>query len=498
MLYFIKNTSEKVSFLWGCFNNRVPKQLAGLTILLFALALAGCSSEDSAEPEPMVDVDTDGDGIFDAEEVLNGSSKNNPCDPKPASGYTGYNIDNTIWLSADCDTDGITNAQELANSSDPFVDEQKDADGDGIADFQEIADGTDKDSACDPAQNENYTGFNASSTIWANSDCDGDGMTNGDEIAGNTNPYVEDIVELVYAKAEFLPTLSELQIFEGNTSELQVNNTTIEYSLITPLYSDYSHKFRTISLPEGTQMTYNGEGLLKFPDNTVISKTFYYFNDERNPDLGTKLIETRLLIKKNGVWNMGNYLWNDEQTEAFFGNEAPTVAVDWIDTNGNNRSVDYKVPFSVNCTQCHNVDDVSRPIGPKARNLNFTFNGKNQLQNFIDRGMLADAPAIAQIESIADWEDGAVSLEARTRAYMDVNCAHCHQPGGEQDSNIGLRPDFRYETSYEDSNIFEFKADIRNRVETLPGFGPSMPQIGRTQLHTEGVALIQAYIDSLE
>lgn len=199
---------------------------------------------------------------------------------------------------------------------------------------------------------------------------------------------------------------------------------------------------------------------------------------------------------------MGSRTWeitlNDEQIEAFFGTAAPTVAVDWIDTNGDNRSADYKVPFSVNCTQCHNVNDVSRPIGPKARNLNFTFNGKNQLQNFIDKGLLADAPAIVQIESIPDWADTSLNLEARTRAYMDVNCAHCHQPGGLQDAGIGVRPDLRYETSYEDSNIFEFKADIRNRVETSPGFGPSMPLIGRNQLHTEGVALIQEYIDSLE
>ncbi len=494
MLYFIPNASKGLCHFLGCFEHFTIKKNIGLLILIFVMALVGCKS-DSTETDPIVDVDTDGDGILDADEVLNGSNKNNPCDPKPASGYSGYTADNTIWLGADCDTDGMTNAQELAEGTDPFVDEFKDADGDGIPDFQEIVDGTDKDNACDPVQNEEYTGFNASSTLWANSDCDADGVSNGDEVAASTNPYRDDVV---FAKAEFLPTLSELQIFKGNPSELTVNSTTTEYSLITPLYSDYSHKFRTISLPEGTQMTYNGEGLLEFPDNTVISKTFYYFNDERNPSLGKQLIETRLLIKKNGLWNMGNYLWNDAQNEALFGTAAPIVAVDWIDMEGNARSVDYKVPFSVNCTQCHNVKDLSRPIGPKARNLNFMFNGKNQLQNFVDKGWLADAPAIAQIESIPDWADTSVALDARTRAYMDINCAHCHQPGGMQDASIGVRPDLRYETTYDDSHIFEFKADIRNRVATPSGFGPSMPLVGRTQLHTEGVALIQEYIDSLE
>lgn len=494
MLYFIQNAFKGFSNGFRGLKNFPSTRNLGALLLVFTLILAGCKSDDTG-PEPIVDVDTDGDGILDADEVSNGTHKNNPCDPKPESGYTGYDRDNTIWLGADCDLDGITNGQELADGTDPFVDELKDSDGDGIPDFQEIVEGSEKGNPCDPAQSEDYTGYNSSSTIWANADCDADGVSNGDELAASTNPYADDVV---FAVAEFLPKLSELQLFKGNPADLVVYSTTHEYSLITPLYSDYAHKFRTISLPEGMQMTYNGEGLLEFPDNTVITKTFYYFNDERNPSLGKKLIETRLLIKKNGGWSMGNYLWNDEQTDAVFGTAAPTLVVEWIDASGTDRSANYKVPFAINCNQCHDVNNVTLPIGPKARNLNFVHNGKNQIQNFVDKGLLADAPVIAQIETLPDWSDPAFNLDERTRAYMDVNCAHCHQPGGLQDSNIPDRPDFRYETAFDESNIFEFKDDIRNRVATSPGFGPSMPQVGITQLHTEGVALIHEYMDSLE
>ena len=469
------------------------KKISGLLLMVLFIAFASCNSDDTANT-PVVDIDTDGDGIFDEQETLNGTNKNNPCDPKQNSGYSGFDADNTTWLAADCDTDGITNAKELTGNTDPFVDEVKDTDGDGIADFQEVANGTDKDNPCDPAQDENYDGYDALSTVWSNSDCDSDGVNNGDEVANSTNPYFDDTV---FAVAEFLPKLSELNLFKGNPSDLVTNSTTHEYSLSTPLYSDYAYKFRTISLPEGSQMAYNDEGLLQFPDGTVISKTFYYLNDERNPLLGKKLIETRLLIKTNGAWSMGNYLWNGEQTDALFSNSAPSVSVDWIDTNGSNRSVNYKVPFSINCTQCHNVNDVTRPIGPKARNLNFIYNGKNQLQYFADKGLLAGAPEISQIEILPDWADNSFTLEERTRAYMDVNCAHCHQPGALHNSNVPDRPDFRYETAFEDSNIFELRLDIRDRVETSPAFGPSMPLIGITQLHTEGVDLIHEYIDSL-
>lgn len=465
----------------------------GLLLVVLFLGFSSCKSDDYTTTP--VDIDTDGDGIFDEQEILNGTNRNNPCDPKQNSGYTGFNANNSTWLAADCDTDGITNAQELSDQTDPFVDEAKDTDGDGVPDFQEVANGTDKENPCDPAQDENYEGYNASSTAWSNSDCDADGITNGDEVVNSTNPYLDDTV---YAVAQFLPKLSELNLFKGNPSDLITNSTTHEYSLSTPLYSDYALKFRTISLPEGAQMTYSDDGLLQFPDGTVISKTFYYLNDERDPSLGKKLIETRLLIKTNASWNMGNYLWNETQTDAVFSNSAPSVDVDWIDANGRNRTVNYKVPFAINCTQCHNVNDAPKPIGPKARNLNFSYNGQNQIQYFVDRELLTGAPDISQIERLPDWMDSSFTLEERTRAYMDVNCAHCHQPGGLRSSNVPDRPDLRYETTFEDSKIFDYRLDIRSRVETSPGFGPSMPLVGVTQLHSEGVDLIHEYIDSLQ
>ena len=468
------------------------KKLSGFVLIIAVLIFAACKSDDGTSSS--ADVDTDGDGITDEQETLNGTNKNNPCDPKPSSGYTGYDFNNATWLGADCDTDGISNAQELSDNTDPFVNESKDSDGDGVPDFQEIANGTDKDNPCDPVQDENYEGYNAQNSVWANSDCDADGFTNGEEVSANTNPYVDDTV---YVVAEFLPKLSDLQIFRGSPADLITHNTSHEYSLSTQLYTDYAYKFRTISLPEGGQMTYSDEGLLQFPDGAVISKTFYYLNDERNPDAGRKLIETRLLIKTGGSWNMGNYIWNEDQTEAVFSNSAPTVTVNWIDNLGESRTVNYQVPFTINCAQCHNVNDITIPIGPKARNLNFVYNGKNQLQYFIDKELLAGAPELSQIERLPDWADSSFSLEGRTRAYMDVNCAHCHQPGGLHNSNNEGRPDFRYETALTETLIVEFKDDIISRVETSPAYGPSMPLIGITELHDEGVDLIHEYMDSL-
>ncbi len=173
-------------------------------------------------------------------------------------------------------------------------------------------------------------------------------------------------------------------LFEGNVADLKFNSTVYEYELATPLFTDYSYKLRSISLPKGAKMTYNGSGLLGFPDGTIITKTFYYLNDERNPSAGRKLIETRLLIKKNGIWEMGNYLWNAAQDDAELSLSGPTILVDWIDKTGANKSVNYQVPIMLNCIQCHDKNGATIPIGPKARNLNFVRNGINSLQNFIE------------------------------------------------------------------------------------------------------------------
>ncbi len=454
----------------------------------------GCSSEDPVD-RPEVSLDTDGDGILDEEETANGTNKNNACDPVQVSGYTGYDSTNSVWLGSDCDKDGITNGDELSANTDPYVDQITDTDGDGIVNSVEIANGTDENNPCDPQQEAGYTGYNPLSTLWSTADCDADGVLNGDEFSAATDPYADDTV---YAIAEFLPTLSELLLFKGDVADLEFNNTVHEYELATPLYTDYSYKLRSIALPKDATMSYDGEGLLIFPDNTIITKTFYYLNDERNPSAGRKIIETRLLIKKNGFWEMGNYIWNAAQDEAFLSSDGPIVPVSWIDQNGANRNVEYQVPIMTNCIQCHNVNGNSLPIGPKARNLNFVSNSQNSLQNFIDKGILVGAPNLSEIEKLPVWSDLAFSVSDRARAYMDVNCAHCHQPGGFHDSSGGVRPDFRFETLFADTNINDYKADIVNRINTDPAFGPSMPLVGVTVIHAEGVSLIEDYIDSLD
>ena len=152
---------------------------------------------------------------------------------------------------------------------------------------------------------------------------------------------------------EFRPNLSELNLYSGNLSDLEPSVYTFEYQLNSALFTDYAHKQRLIALPAGTSMDYVDDGFPDFPDNTVISKTFYYNVDERDESLGKIIIETRVLIKINGEWELGNYKWNDAQTDAVLDTAGATLPVSWIDSEGITNDINYQIPSSTDCFTCH-------------------------------------------------------------------------------------------------------------------------------------------------
>jgi len=293
---------------------------------------------------------------------------------------------------------------------------------------------------------------------------------------------------------EFKPILSEMNLFVGNLENLQITPLAFEYNLNTTLFSDYAHKQRIIALPEGTSMEFDGDGLPIFPDHTVIAKTFYYNTDERDLSLGRTIIETRILIKLNGAWETGDYKWNEEQTDAVLDLAGSTLPITWIDASGSSNSTTYKIPSNTDCFTCHNSNNDIIPIGPKLRSMNFEINGVNQLEQFISNQQLTGLSSSSSVRVLPNWEDTSLPLETRARAYMDINCAHCHIPGGTcaDESTLNLA----FETPLEESNIVEQSVVIDYRV-SFYSEGLSMPFIGTTMRHTEGLNLIQEYMNTL-
>ncbi len=290
---------------------------------------------------------------------------------------------------------------------------------------------------------------------------------------------------------EFTAKLSDMNIYLGEMAELNPSPYVFEYDLVTPLFTDYAHKDRLIALPQGEKMQYAGDGLPDFPDNTVITKTFFYNNDETDLSEGRRIIETRVLIKINGEWELGNYHWNAEQTDAFLNPESVTLPISYIDQSGVTQNLNYVIPGAADCFTCHNLYDQETPIGPKLRNMNFD----GQLDSLVQDGHLEGLPDSSLVSQLPDWEDSSFGRQERARAYFDVNCAHCHQDGAFCEDLSTLR--LLYETPFEDSNIYNQRFSILIRMQEYnPGF--SMPWIGTTMLHTEGYELIESYLNSLD
>ncbi len=308
------------------------------------------------------------------------------------------------------------------------------------------------------------------------------------------NSFITDVSPVI---PEFLPTLSEMNLFTGNIAELNISPKAFLYEISTPLHTDYAHKQRVISLPSGTSMEYQDDGLPIFPDGSLIAKTFYYNHDETNLDLGRKIIETRILIKQSNVWHIGNYLWNENQTDAVLDEDEHIVPISWINEFGEEMTTNYEVPNYLSCVMCHQNNGNRTPIGPKIRSMNFDVNGSNQLTEFTNKNYLINTPDPSSISSLPNWNDTSYSDEERTKAYFDMNCAHCHSPGGFHNNNYSGNMDFRLETSFEDSQIYENRFSIRTRFpSSIPGY--SMPYIGVTIPHQEAIDLIIPYLETLE
>jgi len=321
------------------------------------------------------------------------------------------------------------------------------------------------------------------------------------------------------------PKLSDYHFFVGELKNQTPAYAVLPYQPASSLFSDYAHKKRFVWLPKNTKASFNGaENVLEFPVGAVLIKTFYY--DNVQPANTTKIIETRLLIRKADGWKLYDYIWNEQQTEAYLDTDGNGVfvPVTWIE-NGSTKSTTYKIPSQTECVTCHKINinqtangEKETPIGPKPQNLNTLYNygttTKNQLEKWKQMGYINNTlPALSSIYSTVDWRDTSKPLALRARSYIDMNCAHCHRVGGHCDY-VPQRFDFSNTNNYTlgicltplfqvPDHPYVIKAgdadqsELVYRIDTNEG-SEMMPIIGRTLIHDEGVQLIKDWINSLD
>lgn len=290
----------------------------------------------------------------------------------------------------------------------------------------------------------------------------------------------------------FKAKLSAYGLFNGSMSELRPTDETELLEISSSLFTDYALKQRLIKIPKGKQVQVNGSGLPIFPEGTIIAKTFYY------QKIGSKennLIETRLLILKNSHWNAATYRWNRQQNNASLLKSAVLVPVSFIDPKGKTRNISYRIPAQKECGSCHRSNNELIPIGPKIRNLNVMVMREGIQQNQLDyliKKKIFKKVSSASLGTLPNDHNASTPLEQKARAYLDINCAHCHNPAGmaaKQTLNLS------FDIPVNQTGINFNHDNILMRMAAMGEY--HMPKLGTTILDDEGVALIRAYINQL-
>jgi uncharacterized repeat protein (TIGR03806 family) len=349
--------------------------------------------------------------------------------------------------------------------------------------------------------------------------CGGSSPTNTATRPGGDGTYV----------TALYPKLDQYGMVSIQNGTVVANDGVTPYELNTPLFSDYAVKYRTVWMPPGTAATYNDSAALEFPVGTIVTKSFGFRDDMRKAQPSVKWVETRVFVRQPAGWKGVSYAWNDAQTSASINLGGGAVPMSWIDASGNPVSTDYVVPNGNQCTECHSLHDatsntdVTTLIGPKARNLNrdhaYPSGTENQLAHWVAAGMLTGAPAApaTQAPKLPVWNDPSTgTTDQRARAYLEVNCAHCHNANGfARTTGLFLTVD---QTAWSSLGVCKPPVAVGMATggflyDVVPGDpdhsilpyrvgsttpATMMPQIGRSVVDAEGLQLVRDWVTGLQ
>jgi uncharacterized repeat protein (TIGR03806 family) len=355
----------------------------------------------------------------------------------------------------------------------------------------------------------------------------------------------------IYEASAAPQKLSAWNLLSTQNGTLKLSSSLIPYDLNSALFSDYAFKLRAMYIPGGKQINYTSSDTdpLDLPVGAALVKTFYYpkatgtdptaqpVGQATQTAQGTSidltanhLVETRILVRQaDGTWAGLPYVWDDDQKDATLTTQGKYISMELVPASGTSQKFIYAVPNSQTCQQCHasktNGSGSTLPIGPKARNLNKSYDYgsgvvKNQLVNLDDMKLLAGFPGIGTAPVNADWRDTSQTLDLRVKAYLDVNCAHCHNRTGYASQSGLLLTYDNIASSTSPSTWGVCKLPLAYVGTNLPGYkydidptspetsillyrlshvapGQTMPLTGRQTNHVEAISMVGNWISQL-
>jgi len=175
-------------------------------------------------------------------------------------------------------------------------------------------------------------------------------------------------------------------------------------------------------------------------------------------------------------------------------------------------------PSHFDCSACH-MPQQNFVLGLNTRQLNRPLGVAGSQENQLDRlrrfEFFREPPTkpAQQLEAFPDWRDGSGSTAKLARAYLDANCAMCHQPGANAVMNIDLRyhapldqtgaVNVRHVTTRELRNrpmvIVPGKPDASAMIDRMNQRGPGqMPRLATNQVDKQAVEVLRRWIAEMD
>lgn len=314
--------------------------------------------------------------------------------------------------------------------------------------------------------------------------------------------------------ANFPTKLSETGLFADVKNDVPAAGV-IPYQVNAEPWADGTTTKRYVALPGGVRLsTYEKTdvqvGLIKgefqFPTDGVLVKTIYLDMEAGKPE-SRRRVETQVLHYDVDTWKAYNYIWNEEQTDAEL---APDVSSDRAfviadeQAPGGRRQQTWHHASRTECILCHTT---------RAASIHGFRFPQLQLQSLMSLTSLEifEEPPPEKINAYPNITDPSRSLDERARAYLHVNCAHCHRRGGGGSASF----DVQYEIPLDKTRLFTrptqgtfgmhgaqvivpgdpYRSVLYYRMAKL-GHG-RMPQFGSQVVDEAGVKLVHDWIASL-
>jgi uncharacterized repeat protein (TIGR03806 family) len=309
---------------------------------------------------------------------------------------------------------------------------------------------------------------------------------------------------------EFPRRLTETGLFKSVREHVMAPGV-IPYAVNSPLWSDGAAKARYLAMPGTSRAEFKPaiDEPWVLPEGTVLVKTFLL--PTADSPAAARRIETRLLALRDKEWEGYSYLWNDDQSDAVLvGKGGLDRSYRVLDPKepGGVREQTWHYPSRAECMVCHSRA-AGFVLGLTTGQLNRDVEGKGQIQTFEGLGLFQKPPPKEGLPRLADPYDGSSPLEARSRSYLNTNCAICHVDGGGGNTRMQLR------VTMPDSELFLFDQPpqhhsfgIKEARLVAPGHPERsvllhriatrgegyMPPLATSVVDAEAVALIRAWI----